>query len=392
VPADEPDPFGQMPFLGDLAKLLATSGSGSWEAAKQLAVQLATGGQSEANVDPADRIALEQLLRVAELQVANATGLDLATSVPRLVAVTPGEWAQRSLASYRPLFEALAGALAAPRPTDDQASSDPSMGFMMNLLGMMQPMMLGMAAGSMVGHLAQRVFGTYDLPIPRHGTNELLIVPSHIRAFADDWELPLDDVRLWVLVSELTSHQVLAVPHIGRELSRLIEAFCAGFRSHPGGIEQAISEATSDTDDPMAALQQAFGDPDVLLGAMRTPEQEHIGRQLDALVAVVIGLVDHTLDAIGTGLIGSYGRISEALRRRRVERDTSDVFVHKLLGLSLGSAQVERGASFVAGVLERSGPTGLTRLWSDETTLPTAAEVDAPGLWLARIDLPRTDG
>ena len=31
---------------------------------------------------------------------------------------------------------------------------------------------------------------------------------------------------------------------------------------------------------------------------------------------------------------------------------------------------------------------GLDRLWQSERNLPTPNEVDAPGLWLARIDLP----
>jgi len=32
----------------------------------------------------------------------------------------------------------------------------------------------------------------------------------------------------------------------------------------------------------------------------------------------------------------------------------------------------------------------LNRLWSDELDLPTPAEVDAPGLWLARIGFDET--
>ena len=39
-------------------------------------------------------------------------------------------------------------------------------------------------------------------------------------------------------------------------------------------------------------------------------------------------------------------------------------------------------------MVERAGADGLARLWVDEQDLPTPAEVDAPGLWLARIDLP----
>ena len=39
------------------------------------------------------------------------------------------------------------------------------------------------------------------------------------------------------------------------------------------------------------------------------------------------------------------------------------------------------------GVLERADESALARLWADELWLPTPAEVDAPGLWLARIGL-----
>ena len=40
------------------------------------------------------------------------------------------------------------------------------------------------------------------------------------------------------------------------------------------------------------------------------------------------------------------------------------------------------------GRLERAGDDGLNRLWRSAAELPTPAEIDAPGLWLARIDLP----
>ena len=60
----------------------------------------------------------------------------------------------------------------------------------------------------------------------------------------------------------------------------------------------------------------------------------------------------------------------------------------RLLGLELTQDQCDRGETFVAGVVERAGKRGLERLWRSERELPTPAEVDAPGLWLARIDLP----
>jgi uncharacterized protein (DUF2342 family) len=76
------------------------------------------------------------------------------------------------------------------------------------------------------------------------------------------------------------------------------------------------------------------------------------------------------------------------VRRRRVEADPSDRFVERLFGLELTQVAYDRGNGFVAGVVERAGDEGLARLWESDRTLPTPAELDAPGLWLARIDLP----
>ena len=94
------------------------------------------------------------------------------------------------------------------------------------------------------------------------------------------------------------------------------------------------------------------------------------------------------MDSVGDGLLASYGQLTEALRRRRVEADPADRFVERMLGLELTQDQYDRGAAFVDGVVERAGGEGLYRLWEDERMLPTPNELDAPGLWLARIDLP----
>ena len=57
------DPFGAMPFFGDLFRMMSSAPSSAWESARQLAVTVATEGTSEPNVEPATRIALEQLGR-----------------------------------------------------------------------------------------------------------------------------------------------------------------------------------------------------------------------------------------------------------------------------------------------------------------------------------------
>ena len=386
----EDDPFRGLPIFGDLARMLQGQGPVSWDAARQFAVMIASEGKAEANIDPLHRIRLEELARVADLHVSEVTGL--ATSLTgrpiQVLPVTPGVWAQRSLEAYRPLFERLAQALSTPAPgtEPDELGGDPAAAFLGGFVQLLTPMMLGMAAGSMVGHLARRCFGQYDLPLPRPPADELLVLSGRIDEVAEQWSLPLDDLRLWVCVHELTHHAVLGLPHVRARLLELIGAFVSGFRPNPHALEERLGSMELADPQSLAGLQDVLGDPSVLLGAMRTAEQEAVVPQLDALVAVIVGYADHVIDVVGGRLLGSFGMLAEALRRQRVEADPSDRFVEELLGLSLGTAQVERGAAFVKGVLERAGETGLARLWTSARSLPTPAEVDAPGLWLARLE------
>ena len=391
------NPFEGFPLFGDLAKLLGQGGQGvPWDAARSLAVAVATDNQSEPNVDPLERMKLEQLARVAELHVANLTGLPTTVTGRELTVlpVTRGYWAQRTLEDYRPLLEKLAGSLGAPDAAagggEDGVPEDQLSAMLGPLIQAMQPMMVAMTAGSMVGHLARRSLGQYDLPIARTPSDELLIVVPNLDAFGGEWSLPADDLRLWICLHEIAHHTVLAVPHVRQCLERLLTRYATSFRTDPRALEEHLGDLdlTGGPESMASSLQQVLGEPGALLGAIQSDEQRSLLPQLEATVAVVVGVVDHVMDEVGAKFISSYGMLTEALRRRRVETGDADRFVERLLGLELSQATYDRGTRFVDGVLERAGPEGLGRLWEGERMLPSPPEVDAPGLWLARIDLP----
>jgi putative hydrolase len=384
------DPFGGIPFIGEIFKMLQSQGPVGLDAARQLAVAMATEGVTEPNVDPLARMRLEELSRVAELQVAQATGLDL-TRGGRSITVRPAtraEWAMRAFDDLRPLLTTLASTLSADTTAADP-TGDPEQAIFAQLLRFVTPAMTSMTTGSMVGHLAVRSLGSYDLPIPRSG-HELLLVQRNVADFADEWSLDHDELSLWLCLHDMTFHAVVGVPHVGERLNDLLTRHAKGFRPDPDAVQRRIEEVDLTGPAGLAALQEAFGDPEVLLGAVRSDDQRALEPALSAIVSVLIGYVDHVLDSTGSRLIGSYGRLTEALRRRRVETSAADRFTERLLGLDLTRAQVERGQRFVEGVLERAGEAGLAALWSEDRTLPTPAEVDAPGLWLARIEFPES--
>ena len=398
------DPFGGMPFFADLAKMLSQQGPVSWDAARQLAASIATGGESEPNVDPLDRIQFEQLARVADLHVGSTTGLSTSQSGRLEIApVTRTEWINRSLEVYRPLIESIAASLGVDEATGDDlstgsglpmtpdAETDPDaqldawLGGMMHVLA---PMMLGMTAGSMLGHLAARSFGQYDLPVPRPGSDEVVVVVRNLDEFGTEWSLERDELRLWICLHEITHHAVLGIPHVRRRLQDLLADLAGGFEPDTRGLEDRLGDIDPSDPQGLSSLQSMFGDPEALLGAIRSPSQLARLPELEALTAVIVGYVDWVMDTIGGRLMASYGQITEALRRRRVEEAPSDRFVGQLLGLDLRQEHYDRGAAFIDGVVERAGIDALDRLWKSERELPTPNEVDAPGLWLARIDIP----
>jgi hypothetical protein len=140
APGDPSNPFQSL--LGDLMNMLGTNGPNQWEMIRSFALSVATGGTPEANVEPIQRIRLEQLARVAELNVSEATGMPVTSDGRRLtcVPVGRGDWTQRALESWRPLLTAMTP-VPGPPPTDvelpggDPLVADDPMGGLGSLLG-----------------------------------------------------------------------------------------------------------------------------------------------------------------------------------------------------------------------------------------------------------------
>ena len=412
---DGDDPFGALNFfLRDVGRMFSAGSADTWETAAQLAATVANEGRPDANVDPADRIAVEQLARVAELQVQDVTGLGEDGTV-RVEALNRSQWARRFLTDHRPLLERISTSVeAALRAQLGQLGDDDGMGdhpaamglpgmpglpaeaMLEQLMSMMGPMMLGMMAGTTAGHLAARALGHYELPVPRPAGEPLTLVLSTVDEFAEEWSLPVDTVRLWVCLSDVAHHHVLHVPHVAERLRGLLTDYSSAFSTDPEEIERRISslgidEMLGGSEPEMEALQRLAGDPDLLLGAMQSDRQRELMAQIDTLVATVEGYVDHVLDTVGGRLLPDYGRVTEALRRRRVTAGPASRFVERLFGLELSQSTFDRGEAFVQGVVLRGGEDALTRLWEDPEHLPTAAELDAPGLWLARLGIASAD-
>ena len=391
---DPDNPMGGL--LGDLLKVIGSGpGAGdSWfEAARTLAFGVATDGGQDENPDPLVRIGFDELARVAELHVADATGITAVSGASvSFETVGPGQWSFRLLEAYRPVLKSMVdaqqqGAAAVPTSMDLTELDPDAAGGLGGLLGQfaltLGPVFLGMQFGSAAGHLARRAFGQYALPLPWPESTTILLVPGNVARFAEDWSLPLQEVQLWVCLRELTMHAVLTRPGVRSSLTTLL----ADASSHAAAAQRSIVERLGEGLGDPSSLEDALGDPEALLSDLISPEQRSISSALTAQTTALGAYVDHVTGTVAESLTSNPAALREAWYRYRIEEGKGEQAFAGLFGLNVGQDEVDRGRTFVDGVVERAGEDALARLWADELDLPTPAEVDAPGLWLARIGL-----
>ncbi len=401
-------PMPEIPFFSEIMKALSSQAPVQWDMARQFALSTATssstnttsGASSEANVDPAVRIAIQKIAAVADMHVRDVTGLATVKStsnsnLPEIEVVNRSMWVHHTISAYKPLFTEFATSISnqtkndPTQPQDHHEGSNQSAelnAMLGNLVKMMAPAMLGMSIGSMIGQLSLRAFGQYDLPLPREPQTQLLFVEKNCEEFATDWSINIADMQMWLIVQELTFHAIFNVSHVRETIIAAVKAHVAGFKPNPDALAERLSKIDITSSDPAVMMQRLLGDPTILLGASRSQEQEKLAPKLDAMISAIVSYVDYVVDIIATRIIGTGTQIAEAVRRRRVEARTQDQFVEQLLGLRLTKSQLDDGHAFIAGVIERVGFEALSGMWAKPGNLPTPNELIAPGLWLERIN------
>ncbi|MSO80034.1 MAG: hypothetical protein EXQ79_10605, partial [Acidimicrobiia bacterium] len=253
-----------------------------------------------------------------------------------------------------------------------------------NLLPALPGILLGVQAGSMLGHLARHALGRYDLPLPVTDEPSLCFVIRNIDEFEADWSLDQTDLRFYVAIHEVVHATERSVPWVRQQLVDLANEYVSGYEIDPTILEARLGHL--DPSDP-ESFKSLMEHPDELLGAIRSDRQHEVLTRTRVLHAVLDGYSDVILERVGKQLISSFDQIHEAMARHRLERGQADRFVEGLLGLATDREDYERGAAFCAGVIERAGIEALHRLWERPEMAPTPNDFDAPGLWLARIEM-----
>ncbi|MDA8196576.1 MAG: zinc-dependent metalloprotease [Actinomycetota bacterium] len=380
------NPFGFNP-LETVFKDLMNMLSGQRDVHKMVAIQMATSIAASAdpdNVDPSLRIKVENMVDIAknELLLNSPLGISKTLSASTIVAANGPSRVENMTARLNSLTDLLVA--QTEESLSNQSTNPPDLGGMPfgQLLALTGPMMVGANIGSAIGHLVSEIYGDSDILWPKYG-NEIAIYPNRISKFASAWTINFDAFLMWTMINQLVSNTVVQIDHIATELANIARRHIESTSNTAEALSNQLGGM--DLSDP-SALEKLSQDPSALFSISKNDTQDRLVADSQPFLAVVVSLIDWFTLNSAKRLVGATDSINEARVRVRRDRAEGLILFESLFGIGVSPATYELGNHFIFGVIERDAESSLIKILEDPEYMPTSSEVEAPGLWLARIE------
>ncbi len=349
----------------------------NWALTHRLALRLA-----DAQGEPASSAELTAtytgLVARSYAAVSDYTREPIPAAVDTVRVLRRVEWISANLANFRRILRPVIDAYE-----QGQAGG----GVRARALGAATQYGVSTQLGVLLGFLGRRVLGQYDIPLldPNPGPASIYFVDANLRAVAARAAVPIDDLRLWVTLHEVTHAFQF---HAGNP------AWLHGYTS--GLLEDYLNEAVAMLG-RQGELQARLGAAvrDIQRGRLSqsgwlrlalSPRQVHTLEQIQALMTVLEGYCNHVMHATGSRLIPGYAHLARRMRVRERAQGSWVRLLTRLLGLDMKLEQYRIGEAFVDEVVRRRGVTFASRLWQGPAQLPTLAETRDPAAWMARVE------
>ncbi|WP_448059012.1 zinc-dependent metalloprotease [Cellulomonas hominis] len=403
------DPADRGPVDWDLAVRIARRGSRPGPTAGRVELS-----ELVAELRELAGVAAEHAARISRLRAVptvDAPGVPAAPHVPALAVVQVvdrGSWASANIR----LLRTLAGPALAASARTGSGSVRTSLS---RATGAAQ-------VGGLLAALSGKVLGQFDpfTADARAPYGRLLLVAPNILGTERSLGVVPRDFRLWVALHEQThALQFAAAPWLADHLRTRSAELLADLTGRAGaepdgsageGRDGADGTTAPDGQDPDGAAAPAGGRPlhEVLTAVVRavvrpggegpesgrgvagllTPAQRETFDQVSAVMALLEGHADVTMDGVGRTVVPSVRRIRARFEARRDAGASAGGLqrvLREALGLDAKLAQYRDGAGFVRAVRREVGTEGFNAVWTGPEQLPTAAEIHDAGAWVRRV-------
>ena len=249
--------------------------------------------------------------------------------------------------------------------------------------------------GVVLGYLAQRVLGQYELVLLDEAVAEreprLLFVLPNLGQAVSTFGARDEEFMTWVALHEVThAVQFAGVPWLHGYLSGLIRELLQSAELRLESPRKLRLPSTAEIKRVAEALRR--GD---LISIVTSHAERATLDRVQAVMAVVEGHAEHVMDAVAPDLLPNLPKLREAIDRRRRSQSGLSRLVAKLLGMDMKLRQYEQGKIFCDAVVRERGVAALHHVFSGPEALPTLEEIRDPRAWLARTapqQLPRASG
>jgi coenzyme F420 biosynthesis associated uncharacterized protein len=337
-----------------------------WEAAGRSARRFA--GQTQP-VAPAERARLAEdvaeVVAQADKLVSEFTGLSFDGSPgSRPWVMTRGEWIDQNLRGFEQVLEPVARQLLERNGSGS---------------GALRRRVLAYQFGAIVGYLARKVLGQYDLFLPGDDRDLIYFVGPNIVELERKHRFPKHDFRMWLALHEVTHRlQFEGVPWLRGYVGDLIGSYIGTIeidaRKLLGRLRRALEEVRD------GSQQRDLG----ILFALMSPEQRDTFRKMQALMSLLEGHGNYVMETLSEGRVRGADRMRRTLQRRRKQQGWGRA-VQRAVGLDVKVRQYDLGTRFVSEVSGLVGDRAFARVWERPEHLPTLEEISRPHDWVDRV-------
>ena len=302
----------------------------------------------------------------ADKLVSEFTGLDL-TGKPgsRPWVMTRGEWIDQNLRGFEQLLEPVARKLLDGR--NGQGS------------GNLRRRVLGFQFGALMGFLARKVLGQYDLFLPGDDRDLIYFVGPNMLELERMHRFPKRDFRLWLALHEVTHRlQFESVPWLRPYVSDLIGSYLDTIELDARKLMERLRRALEEM--RAGTHQRDLG----VLFALMSPEQRETFRRMQALMSLLEGHGNYVMQTLSPGRVRGAERMQRTLQQRRRPGGLGRA-MQKAVGLDVKVRQYDMGTNFVAEVSSLAGDRGFARVWDRPENVPTLEEIARPEDWVERV-------
>jgi coenzyme F420 biosynthesis associated uncharacterized protein len=239
----------------------------------------------------------------------------------------------------------------------------------------------GAQLGLVLGWMSTRVLGQYDLLFAGDTSGDAVsYVGPNIVALERRHGFPPRQFRLWIALHEVTHRcQFTGVPWLRAYFLSQVDQVLAHVTPDPHRLAEAIGRAAQAVRQGRNPLEEAG-----MLGLVAPPEQLEVIARIQAMMSVLEGHGDVTMDRAGAEAVPDAAWFSRVLRERRNRAPRPVRLLQQLVGIEAKMRQYQQGEDFIRTVEATAGPEALARVWEGPDRLPTMEEIRHPDEWVAR--------